>query len=188
MNEKTAPEKMLNQIQTLTARAIGNQMDAKRIRELMQQLKDQLNITAEIHKSRTEEVRQEQESTFNELLKEKNGEIVKLELQVEELSDKLKGRQEELKSESLMLKKELHQLKAILKVKSSQVDRLKEVLIDAQHHIETLEIQKERALDAASTMETIQEEEEMDEHLEVISKALRSNKKLMKMIEIETIA
>lgn len=186
MNEKTAPEKVLNQIQTLTARAVGNQIDAKRIHELMQQLKEQLSTTAEIHKNRSEEIRQQHESTFNELLNEKNAEIVKLELQVEEISEKLKGRHNELKNESLLMKKQLNQLNEILKVKSSQVDRLKEALIDAQNHIETLEIQKQRALDAASPMEAGQEEE-VDDHFEIISKALRSNKKIMKMIEIETI-
>lgn len=178
---------MLNQIQTLTARAVGNQKDAKRIRELMQQLKEQLTTTAEIHKNRSDEVRSQQEAAFNELLNEKNAEILKLELQVEELSDKLKGRHDELKSESLMLKKELHQLKAILNVKNSQNNSLKEALIDAQHNIETLEIQKERALDAAAPIEAVQDEE-MNEHLEILSKALRSNKKLIKMIEIESIA
>lgn len=185
-----APEKMLNQIQTLTARAVGNQMDAKRIRELMQQLKEQLTTTAEIHKNRTEEVRQQQECTFNELLNEKNADIVKLELQVEELSDKLKRRHDELKSESLMMKKELHQLKEVLNIKSTQIDRLKDALIDAQHMIETLEIQKERALDAASPMEIVPLEnvDEVDEHVEIISKALRSNNRIMKIIEIESIA
>lgn len=181
---------MLNQIQTLTARAVGNQMDARRIYELMQQLKEQLTSTAEIHMNRQEEARCQQEAAFNELLNEKNAAIVKLELQVEELSEKLKGRHDELKSESLMLKKEVHQLKEILKVKSSQIDDLKEALIDAQHNIETLEIQKERALDAVSSIEGSEsvQDEDMGEHLTILSKALRSNKKLMKLIEIETIA
>lgn len=186
-NGKTASEKMLNQIETLTARSVVNQIDAKRIHDLMQQLKEQLTTTAAIHKNRTEDVRNQQESTLNGLLSEKNARIVKLELQVDELSDKLKERHDELKSESLMLKKELHQLKEILKVKSCQVDRLKDELIDAQNKIETLEIQKERAIDAASPMEIVQEEE-VNEHLDIISKALRSNQKLMKIIEIETIA
>lgn len=186
MAEKTIPEKILNQIETMTARSVGNQMDAKRIQELMQQLKEQLCTRAQIYNNRTEEFRNQQEFSFNELLNEKNTKILKLELQVEELSDKLKRRHDELKDESLMLKKELHQLKEILKVKESRVERLKEALIDAQHQMETLEIQKERALDAASPMETIKMEE-VDEHLEIISKALRSNKRLMKIIEIETI-
>lgn len=187
-NSTTKSETMLNQIESLTARCIVNEIDANRINELMQKLKEQLQITEQIHQNRAEEMRFQQETVFGELLNEKNSTIVALQMEVGELKVKLKERTDHVKNghrdELLVLKNELYQLKEILKVKQTQINELKDELIQANDNIESLEIERQPNHSAAE----VANEDEIHDHLKIISKALRSNQKLVNLIEIETIA
>lgn len=182
---------MMRQIESVTARCIVNEIDSTRINELVEQMKKQLYITDQMHKNRTEEIRIQQETVFGELLNEKNSTILTLQTEVGDLKSKLNERIDEYRKgnhdELLTLKKETHQLKEILKVKQSIINQLRDELNRANDDIESLEMEKQRIISGDLLSDAIHEDEMFD-HLKIISKALRSNQNLVNLIEIEAIA
>lgn len=164
-------------------------VDSKGIQNLMLDLKEQLTITDGMHKNRSEEMRIQQETVFSEIMNEKNEMILNLELELEDLKVKLKERVDEFEynyqNEFSMVRKELQQLREILKIKQSQINQLKQELIQATEHIEDLEMEKERTTNKTLPIASINEEE-LNNHLKIITKALRSKQKLKKFIESVT--
>lgn len=104
-------------------------------------------------------------------------EILKLELQVDELKKTLKEHEKsKLCDEPLALKNEIAQLKDVIKNYNTEINNLTLKLVEAESYIEQLENGKRSG-------ELEPDEEAIKTHFKFIKRALLSNQNILKLIE-----
>lgn len=166
-------QRMLGQIECLIKSGMKSELEEKMVASLLSQLSERIKSNDETQKMRFKAIKDSQNVQFAELMYDKNDEIVKLQMQVNDLK-KINS-----KDESVALKAEVSHLKQIIKERNNEIKRLTYKLVDVQSYTESLET-SQRSNKKFGELQP--DAEEIKKLFLCIKNALLSNQNILKLI------
>lgn len=176
MNQENVTQQLLKQIETLPKKYNCDEDYCEMVHMLLSKLRERIEMSDQLHKSRIKVMRTTQEHSFAELLKEKNVEITGLRMEVDRLNSDLKR----ISRPKSLNEPDVRRLKEELKKRNDEINEMTYKLIDAQSQITSLEKEKystKPQLDASDLNAKM--------HFKTIKKALLSNRNFLHLMKMK---
>lgn len=178
-NQNKTPQSLLKELVSLVQITSRNDSDGKRIQTLAEQLNEGITASKQKYKNRIKAMKVVQDTSFAELLFDRNDEMNKLRLEIEELKSDLKETSSKPKNAEPIkaAKDDTQYLRKMLQQRNDEINDLTFKLIDAQTQISFLEKEKFSDEPAHLCLETVKD------HFKIIKEALRFNQTMRQMIQ-----
>lgn len=172
-NEST--HSLLEQIGSLTQITSSNEDECKKVQTLVSQLNDKIVESEKSFKNQIKSMKLAQESSFADLLYDKNEEVRKLQSEIGELKSSLKAAKAPAFSESA--RDEIERFGKKLRQKNDEIKKLMYQLAEAKSYIHSLEKEKHMTEPVNPSVDS------MKEHIKIIKKSLLSNRKMLHLMQ-----
>lgn len=178
---------LLEQIKLFSEFSMLKDDERCHFQSLLNRLGNSITVFEQTYQKRLMEMKKAQDSSFAEIFIEKNEELTKLRLEIENLNKLKKVASpppQVNKCELNAAKDELQRLKGVVQKQNDEIDKLTYKLLDAQSYIESLE--KTKQLTESNELAELPPNMQMaNEHFKTIKQALLANRNLLKVIQMK---
>lgn len=173
-----SPQNLLKEIESLVQITSRSDNDGQRIQMLVGQLNEKITVSEQKYKNRIKTMKAVQDTSFADLLFDRNEEMNKLRSEIEELKSQLKETSKPKYAEAIeAIKDEASTLRKMVEQRDKEINDLTFKLVDAKAQISFLE--KENCSDKPADMcvETVKD------HFKIIKEALQFTQTMRQMIQ-----
>lgn len=170
---------LVRKIENAVREKISDKIAMEKIQILLTQLNERILFAGQIYKHQMKKTTDIQDTSCAELFMEKNGQITKLQFEIDELK-KVNDAYARASHELSMVKNELIQLKETLDQRNDEINHLNYKAVCAQSQIEQLQKEKN-----ANTQHLNVTEKEIENHFSKVKRILTSNRDLLKLINVK---
>lgn len=171
-----SPQNLLKEIESLVQITSRSDNDGERIQMLVGQLKKKITVSEQKYKNRIKTMKAVQDTSFADLLFDRNEEMNKLRSEIEELKSQLKETSKHAEAIEA-IKDEASTLRKMVEQRDKEINDLTFKLIDAKAQISFLEKENFSDKPADMCVETVKD------HFKIIKEALQFTQTMRQMIQ-----
>lgn len=175
---------LVEQISMFAEFSMPREDERAHFQSLLGRLSKSIATLEQNYMNRLKEMEAKHDSSFSEIFIQKNEEIVKLRLEIDNLSRLKKVTSPRKQDELSEAKEEIQRLNGIVQQQKDEINQLLYKVLDAQTFIESLEKanQMSQSIDIPELHQNIQL---ANEHFKIIKQALLANRRLFKAIQLK---